>query len=163
MAGPGQGFRQESDMHSMIVKGGLKLVFVFTALSLLWLGGCKKEDLNEPDPGCAPILVDNITFTGLVKDDFLLTDAHVDGHCLHLAISYAGGCGDSHDQLVSASGFNEFQSDHRQLKLSFDDNDPCESIVNKEVSYDLRSLQVEGQSTLILEIDGWSGTLTYNY
>ena len=130
--------------------------------------GCKKSDnvVIEPPlpPECDdPVIVDTDLYNTAPADEFQYQSAEIDGNCLKMVVRYGGGCEIVDFQLYDAAAIMESFPIQRNIRLSLEDNDNCKALVTQELMYDLTPLQVEGYSTIILNLQGYSESLTYNY
>lgn len=131
-------------------------------LSMIILSACDKTENVTPPCGDA-IVIDADLYSTAPADDFQFQSVVIDGDCLTATVRYGGGCGGADFQLIDASGILKSLPIQRNLRLSLDDNDHCEALLTKELSYDLAPLQVAGYSEIILNVDGFQGDLVYQY
>ena len=131
------------------------------------LSGCNKTEsvnIDLPLPECDnSVVVDADLYQNAPADEFYYPNATVDGNCLKITVQYGGGCEDVIFQLFDASSILKSLPIQRSIRLSLEDNDFCEALVTQELSYDLTPLQVDGYSKIILNLQGFTESLVYNY
>jgi hypothetical protein len=93
----------------------------------------------------------------------MFTNAEIKGDSLALTIQYGGGCGNIELNLIDADVILESYPVQRNIRLSLKDEDPCKKLVIKEISFDIVPIRVDGDNTVILNLQGWDGQLTYQY
>jgi hypothetical protein len=64
--------------------------------------------------------------------------------------------------LIDSEAILESNPPQRNLRLSLKNEESCEAIINKEVSFDISKLQVDGKKVL-LNIFNSSGQILYEY
>ncbi len=140
------------------------LLFLFGIL----LSGCNKSQdvtIDSPLPSTCdtPVVVDADLYENAPADEFQFQSVIIDGSCLKVIVRYGGGCEEVVFQLIDASAIMESFPIQRNIRLSLEDNDQCKALITQELFYDLTSLQVEGNSKIILNLQGFQGSLTYQY
>ncbi len=138
---------------------------LFFAVFLIFSCSKSKDIITDtPASDCdSPVLVDADLYDSAPSDEFQFHSVSIDGNCLKLAVQYGGGCEEVIFQLIDASVVMESFPIQRNVRLSLEDNDPCEALVTQELSYDLTPLQVDGYSKIILNLQDFDGNLVYNY
>ncbi len=140
------------------------LLFLFGIL----LSGCNKSQdvtIDSPLPSTCdtPVVVDADLYENAPADEFQFQSVIIDGSCLKVIVRYGGGCEEVVFQLIDASAIMESFPIQRNIRLSLEDNDQCKALITQELFYDLTPLQVEGNSKIILNLQGFQGSLTYQY
>ena len=143
----------------------------FSSALFLWiflLSACNKSEsvvISPPLlPECdTPVIVDADLFDTAPSDEFQLLSAVIEGHCLKIVVRYGGGCEEVTFQLIDAAVVMESFPIQRNIRLSLEDNDPCEALITQELLFDLTPLQVDGNSKVVLNLHGSQESLTYQY
>ena len=118
--------------------------------------------------GCASYIdLDMANYDSLSFDPLYIHDIYIDQDCLHIKLSYSGGCA---DHVID---FARIHDGSQQAKAVFEirhqaNNDMCEAYFTKDFRYDLSPLQMEGIHELAIyaRLDGqevYSQTLDYYY
>lgn len=135
------------------------------AVSLL-ITACSKDD----DLICIPnvcggeaVNISNSLYNNGPDDPFQLDSVWLDGSCLHIAVSYGGGCGEVTFELAAEKSVGAGNPPFRKLRLTFDDRDFCEALISEELLFQISELQVQGQNRLELELAGIDTTVIYEY
>lgn len=142
--------------------------FTLLTFCVLAVSNCGKSSSVIIDPPVAatcdnPVLIDADLYENAPSDEFLFQSATIDGNCLKMIVRYGGGCEAVTFQLIDAAAIMESLPVQRNIRLSLKDEDDCEALVTRELYYDLTPLQVEGNSKIILNLQGFPESLTYQY
>ncbi|MEO1518298.1 MAG: hypothetical protein AAFV95_24990 [Bacteroidota bacterium] len=144
-----------------------QIPFLCLALLLCLATACDKDDddMGNSDlcEGGRLVMLDKEQFDNGPSDPFTIEDVSIDGDCLSIRANYSGGCGGVIFELFDSEGIGESDPITRQLRLSLDDNDPCEGALVLDLLFDLTPLQVDNESSMSLSIDGWDKRQLYEY
>ncbi|GAB1857326.1 hypothetical protein MHTCC0001_21620 [Flavobacteriaceae bacterium MHTCC 0001] len=66
-------------------------------------------------------------------------------------------------KLVDSGSVAESLPVQRLLKLEFKNQEDCSAVFKRRLSFNLEPLQIKGNNTIILNLDGWDNTVTYSY
>lgn len=135
--------------------------YLITLLVLGSLLSCEKFPL--PSPCGESIIVDGELFENAPRDEFILNSASITGDCLNLNISYGGGCGSIETKLLTNDVITLSNPPQMQVRLSLKDEDLCEALVTKDLSFDLKAIRTFGAGKIIINLNGWDQELIYNY
>lgn len=119
------------------------LILSFVALTFL---GCSSDDDNENQSQCGfDTLISAEQFKNAPSDQLLISDLKIENNCLKISFS-SGGCdGSSWElKLIDAGEIQESDPPQRNLRLSLKNEELCLAIVNRELSFDISNLQLEG-------------------
>ena len=98
-----------------------------------------------------------------INDEFNFASVSIEGHSLKITIEYGGGCGDVTVNLIDSEYIMESWPVQRNIRISLYDDDDCEALITKHLSFDLTPLRIAGYSEVMLNLSGWSGDLLYKY
>lgn len=137
-----------------------KTAWVFLGLSFI-LFACKKETTITCD---FPVEMVSMLNPADTLINYSITNAVINENCLSVTFK-AGGCDGSEwkYKMVSDSIFIDTFPVQKKLVLKLENNEDCEALIVKTVSFDLTSLQVSHYNTFNLRLLGWSAPLVYNY
>lgn len=118
--------------------------------------------------GCASYIDLNMdNYDSLAFDPIFIHELYIDNDCLHIKLSYSGGC---EDHTID---FARIHDDSQQTKATFEirhesNNDICEAYFTKDFRYDLGSIQMEDihEFTVYAKLDNdelYKQTFDYNY
>lgn len=137
----------------------MKLIIL--ALSILFsLTGCSDDDKGINYQGT---IIDNQQYTASKSDSFTLIRLSNYRGFLKANIRYGGGCKEVSVKLIDSGEIFESDPIQRNLKIIFTDNDECEALVEKDFYFDIRNLQVNNVSKVLLTFQGSDLTYLYKY
>ena len=114
--------------------------------------GASSEIKYIEELSCAPYIdlyFEN--YDSLARDPVYLHEAFVDGDCLHLKLSYSGGCREHTIDLARMNPWHAGSSDIPTFEIRHDANgDLCEAYFTKELAFDLTPLKLEGKTEFVL-------------
>ncbi|MGK0391269.1 MAG: hypothetical protein ACI94Y_004031 [Maribacter sp.] len=139
---------------------------MMSLLALLFLfASCDDNDLPALTT-CGDAIIMDTNYSSTESDGFAYTDIEIIDNCLTVTIQYAGGCGDdlvSFQLLGSTQSFPLTLPALFEIKLILDDNDDCEALVTKSISFDLEPLQDADFNNINIAVEGWNNGLQYSY
>ncbi|WP_439152846.1 hypothetical protein [Winogradskyella sp.] len=137
---------------------------LFCALLVLNMQ-CDEDDVIPLSDICDELIVtSNTEYENLESDFYSLDSAEIIDDCLVIAVSASGCDGNSWlFTLVDSGDIAESMPPQRNLKFGLTNNEACLAVFSREMSFDLRSLQIEGVDSVILNIEDFSTPLEYNY
>lgn len=109
------------------------------------------------------IIPDSELYHNGPDDEFEFISAEIVNNCLLTTVEYSGGCGGAVFELYDAEQLLESYPPQKRIRLSLQDDDPCEALVREDLSFDLSPINEVGYNTIILNLQGWSDKLTYEY
>ena len=133
--------------------------YLFILLALIVISACKKEEMSDKEN----VIVSKNQFDNASKDPFQFKEVTLTGDCLQVVISYGGGCGDVEALLIDSEGIDDSLPVQRYLRLSFQDEDLCEALVEKELSFDLKPIQIQDENQIKINLEGWDNPILYSY
>jgi len=136
------------------------LVLVFC--SLLPLSACTGDDSGSK--ACDEnVLVDAIFFENGPSMSLGITKMEINQDCLE--ISFNSSCnGDTWIvKLVDSGEVTQTTPPQRTLRLSLSSEELCEAIVEKIISFDLTSIQIQGNNQVLLKIANNDSQILYEY
>lgn len=109
-------------------------------------------------------IVSESEFSNIETSNYIITDVELNGDCLQITIQ-TGGCDPNFMGmgLYSPDAFYGQHPANRQLKVELDNNQLCDALFSKTVSFDVTPLRLEDQNELELLIDGWQASIVYVY
>jgi|GEM_PF-320830 len=114
--------------------------------------------------GCEKQVYSSLTAYESAEFEYLtLIDITIEGDCLKVTYGSSGCDGSTwHLELFDSEAIMESDPPQRNLRFSFYNQEVCDAYFEKETSFNLSPLKVEGES-VILHIDGWDEALLYTY
>lgn len=90
-------------------------------------------------------------YDSLARDPVFIHEAYVDGYCLHIKISYSGGC---KEHTLDLARMNQWYAGSREIpafEIRHNANgDLCEALITKEYRFDLTPLILDSETEFVL-------------
>ncbi|RIJ49942.1 hypothetical protein D1614_04155 [Maribellus luteus] len=101
------------------------------------------------------VIISSEEYENAPNDPFSITELTITGDCLNIKFAASGCDGDTWTVKLIDSG-NVAKSDpcQRTLRLSLDNKEICTAVPGKEVSFDIKNLQIIGDDKVILHVSG---------
>jgi hypothetical protein len=161
------------------MKKNLLIVFLVSVILQLGFYNCDSDLSDSPFiPGdnepnnkvkCESILISESSFISAESDDYEVTDSRINNDSLMIEVQYGGGCGPIDFELITDGLFMESNPVKLNVILAFDDEDPCEMAVKKNLCFDLSNLATyyndsyqTTEGKIVLQILDYN-TITYNF
>ena len=97
------------------------------------------------------------------SDPFDIDSYEIIGDCLKVRIRYLGDCCGDADLSLIPVGSAETSPPLQIIKLVFDDEGSCDTLVTREFCFDIKPLRVLGGSSVSLETEDLSIKILYEY
>lgn len=116
--------------------------------------GIACDILNVEELSCGAPLTDLYAhnYDSLANDPVHLHEAFIEGDCLHLKLSFSGGC---RNHIIKLARIHEMYQDESEipvLEIRHDaKNDMCEAWLTQEIQFDLVPLKEEGITRFYLK------------
>ena len=125
------------------------------------LSSCEKE----PDCSCDQdaVIVNETEYKSAPDDPHMhIVNLEITGDCLKIKFN-SGGCSGNTwiVKLIAQEGIAKSDPPQRGVRLSLDNKEGCEALIHKEISFNIKSLQVGGTKKVQLNISGQS--ILYEY
>ena len=138
-------------------------IFLLTILTL----SCDSDDDNsniENDCDFTSEIISEDDFNTVNTSNYGITNVELNNDCLKIIFG-STGCGTELwvENLYSTDAFYNVFPLQRALKMELINNELCQAAFEKTVSFDLTPFQIDGQSELPLNIDGWNEQIIYEY
>jgi hypothetical protein len=103
-------------------------------------------------------------FNAIYTSNYGIIEVELNGDCLEMRFG-ASGCGTDlwEENLYSTDAFYNVFPLQRDVKMELINDEACLAFFQKTVSFDLTPFQIDGQSDLPLNINGWNEQITYEY
>lgn len=140
-------------------------LLVFCICTLIVSQSCNNDDDDVQLSACdVTVVLDNSNYQTTESDFYSLESAEIEDDCLRVNIS-ASGCDGSTWvlTLVDSEDIAGSMPPQRYLKLSLANNEACLAVFNKEQSFDIRPLRIDGINEVLLNIEDFPELLIYTY
>lgn len=141
-----------------------KIIGLCCCFILLFMNTQCDDDDIQVSPCDQVTVIDNGFYTTSESSEFSFQAAEIIENCLNVSIS-ASGCDGSTWSMVLVDSGNIAESfpEQRYLKFVFTNNETCLAVFNQDRSFDISNLQIEGSNEIILNIEGFPESITYQY
>ncbi len=136
-------------------------VLLLLVLLIIGSDSCKKVDKIPSTE--KQVIIDDKAFNTYPNDPSFISDAKITGDSLQ--IKFGASCCSGNSWIIKLVGSREVvYSDppRRLIRLSLKNDEICMMACVKTVIFDLKPFRVSG-GKIILNLNGWSGQLLYNY
>ncbi|MFD2589166.1 hypothetical protein ACFSQJ_19740 [Croceitalea marina] len=114
----------------------------------------------------------NCEFQTVINDELyrnspsaLLTinDLEISGNCLRIDFSSSGCSGNTWElNLIDSGAILESFPPQRMLRLTLKNEELCEALFTKQLTFDISNLKVDG-NTVLLNVEGYEDKILYKY
>lgn len=142
----------------------LKKIMTYSFLCLCLMNmQCNDDDITVTPCG-TDVIVDNDIYEIAESDYYTIGDIVINDDCLTVTIS-ASGCDPNNWEmtLIDSEAIAESMPPQRYLKLTTYTNEACLAVFNKEETFDLRPLRLDGVNEVLLNIEGVEELISYTY
>ena len=103
-------------------------------------------------------------FNAINTSNYGIIEVELNGDCMGITFG-SSGCGTDlwEENLYSTDAFYNVFPLQRDVKMELINDEACLAFFQKTVSFDLTPFQIDGQSDLPLNINGWNEQITYEY
>jgi hypothetical protein len=143
--------------------------FIGIIISILLVVSCAEvgnAPQLEPESDCDALIdvVGDNRFNATVDTDFSIENVSIDQDCLSISIADSGCNPDNWEvNLLTTSAVLESLPVQKSLKVEVINDEACLAVFQKTKSFDLTPIQIEGESEIILNIEGWDMMMVYTY
>ncbi len=153
------------NLNLKIMKNNILIIknLVLVFCSLLPLSACTGDDSGSK--ACDEnVLVDAIFFENGPSMSLGITKMEINQDCLEISFNSSGCNGDTWIvKLVDSGEVTQTTPPQRTLRLSLSSEELCEAIVEKIISFDLTSIQIQGNNQVLLKIANNDSQILYEY
>ena len=133
----------------------------FILISLIFIMGCKQEVIESTCD--LSVLIDSYAFNNDSSNNYSIDSIEIENNCLIINFG-SSGCDASswQEKLIDSEEILESFPPQRNLIFSLENNEICLAYFTKEVSFDISELQIDNQSSVVLNF-GDGNQLLYQY
>lgn len=149
-----------------------KNTYLFAFVLVLFLGMCFVSCDFLDDHIKYPVtskcnekaVLDQVAFPLVNTANYGITNAVLNGDCLEITIS-SSGCNPNNwnMNLIGVASTTNIYPPLFHAKVELINNEACQAVFQKTVSFDLTPFQMAGQNTIQIDIDGWNNNIVYQY
>lgn len=137
---------------------------LFLTLMVLTILSCSKDDDNENPVNCDfDTLISTEQYANAPSDQLTINSLEINNDCLKISFSSGGCTGDTWElKLIDSEEILESYPPQRNLRLSLKNEELCEAYITKEFTFDISSLQVDGNKVQ-LNLTNSDKSILYEY
>ena len=140
-----------------------KVLFLLVSVLVL---SCNSDDNSNPIQSIcdSQAVIDPSVFQQIPTDNYTITSVVLNGNCLEVKVSSSGCDPNNWTMNIKAVPSVTAISPHLvHVKVELINNEECLAVFEKTRSFDLTPLQIQGQTSIQLQIEGWNIPVIYNY
>ena len=138
-----------------------KMILVLIGITII---SCSNDDNNLNSNNCDfETLISADLYENSPFDQLTIQNIEINEDCLKIDFS-SGGCdGNTWElKLIDKGDIAESLPAQRILRLSLKNEELCEKLIFKELTFDISNLQIEGDE-ILLNIEGFNDKILYEY
>lgn len=144
----------------------MRTCFYIIFLSILLMSCDSDDDNSNIENNCNVIseIISEDAFNTINTSNYTITEVELNNDCLKITYG-SSGCGTElwEENLFSTDAFFNVFPLQRPLKMELINEELCQAVFQKSISFDLTPFQIDGQNELPLNIEGWSEQVIYEY
>ena len=123
---------------------------------------CNNDD--DDSNNCDQVtIVSSEQYETAPNDQLFINTLEINGDCLKINFSSSGCSGDTWIlKLIDSENIMESNPPQRNLRLSLRNEEDCEALITKELTFDINELRVDGNQVL-LNITNSDDQILYEY
>ncbi|WP_091518511.1 hypothetical protein [Paenimyroides ummariense] len=146
----------------------IKNLFNLLIIMLIFFG-CKGDDslcCPHPNPtNCNEFsIIDETKYNQTNTNNYTITNVVLNGDCLEITVSSSGCNPNNWDMnFVASEVVVETLPNQWNAKVELINNEACQAVFQKTVSFDLTPFKIIGQNQVQINIAGWNNSIMYQY
>lgn len=137
------------------------ILFLFLAFSFFACDGLIEEDPIECDFSAE---INGESYLNADSDPLTLSNIEIIGDCLSATFTGTGCDGLNWSiRLFDSNEILESFPVQRNLRFTLDENEDCDAVISRDLSFNLDTLQIGDTGTIILNILNFDIPITYEY
>ncbi|QGY42980.1 hypothetical protein GM418_04695 [Maribellus comscasis] len=140
----------------------VKLILETIVIGLLFTC-CDKETNNFSEVCEQSVIISEDQYISAPDDQLTIISAELNNNCLKINFASSGCSGSSWEVKLIDSGVVLYSNPpQRNLRLSLKNQELCDAYIGKEITFDVRGLQVNGNKVL-LNLTNSGDQILYEY
>lgn len=142
-----------------------RLIMLLLSVTLFLNMQCEDDPVSLPQSNCVNLaLIDSFSYENAATSPYTINDVIVNEDCLIISITATGCDGNTWTmQFLDSGSVDESSPPQRYAKFFLINDESCLAEVSRTTSFDLSTLQIEGENEIIINIDGYEDPVTYTY
>lgn len=148
-------------MHLISKMNREKIVGFIVMLGIL---ACNSDDDNNNTSSCDQlVIISSKQYNDEPNDNLTINSLKINEDCLRINFTSSGCSGDSWEvKLIDSEEVLESVPPQRNLKVSLKNEELCQAVITKEISFSISELRIDGTKVL-LNIKNSEDQLLYEY
>ena len=135
---------------------------LLTLVIIAFISSCNNSE-NASTTCDKIVIISASEYENAPNDEITINHLSINGDCLKINFSASGCSGDSWEvKLIDSEDILESNPPQRNLRLSLKNEELCEAFITKELTFDIRNLQTNGNQVL-LNITNSDQQILYKY
>lgn len=145
------------------------ILYSLLFILMLIFVGCKGDDslcCPHPNPtNCNEFsIIDETKYNQTNTNNYTITNVVLNGDCLEITVSSSGCNPNNWDMnFVASEVVVETLPNIWYTKVELINNEACQAVFQKTVSFDLTPFKITGQNQVQIRIQGWNTSIMYQY
>jgi len=142
-----------------------KIIMSVLCVALFLNMQCDDDGMSLPESNCAGFtVIDSFTYANSATSPYSINSVSINGDCLVIDVSASGCDGNTWEmQLIDSGSVSESNPPQRNVKFFLINTEDCLAVVDRARSFDLTSLQIEGENEIVINVDDYSDPVIYTY
>lgn len=109
-------------------------------------------------------VLDHVAFPQVNTNNYGITNVVLNGDCLEITLSSSGCNPNNWDMnLIGVASTTNIYPPLFHAKVELINNEACQAVFQKTVSFDLTPFKIKGQNQVQINIAGWNNSIMYQY
>jgi len=141
----------------------MKRIVILVSIGLLLAVSCEKKNGFDTTNCDQDVIIYSIEYQNAPNEHFVVDNMRIEGNCLKIRFSASGCNGSAWNVKLIASLGRGAGNPYWSLLLSLKTNEDCKALINKEMSFNIKDLQLSGRNNVRLHIVGTEHSIFYEY
>ncbi|APY07806.1 hypothetical protein BWZ20_05630 [Winogradskyella sp. J14-2] len=143
-----------------------KLIMLLLVVTLFLNMQCEDDDSTSlPQSDCVSFaLIDGFSYENAATSPHVINNVTLNEDCLIVSATATACDGSTWTmQLMDSGEIEESNPPERFVKFFLINDESCLAEISRTTSFDLSTLQIEGENEIIINIDNYPDPITYSY
>ncbi|HIB38132.1 hypothetical protein [Mesonia sp.] len=141
-----------------------KLILLISIANLISCTSCDENETNYFSSCDFECIVDPDIYENSESSNVTISNLEIIDNCLTINYSSSGCDGSTWEvRLIANDEVLESNPPQRNLKFELTNQEACLAVISKSSSFDILNLQVEGSTSVYLNLDGYDNSILYEY
>lgn len=142
-----------------------RVIMLLLSVTLFLNMQCEDDPVSLPQSNCVSLaLIDSFSYENAATSPYTINDVIINDDCLIITVTATGCNGITWTmQLLDSDSVDETSPPQRYVKFFLINDESCLTEVSRTTSFDLSTLQIEGENEIVINIDDYPDPVTYTY